>query len=60
MSLKNEFSLVFQDSRFKIFPNGTLRINNVEVYDGQMYGCETKTVGGRLFGQARVTVLGKL
>lgn len=32
----------------------------MEVYDGQMYGCETKTVGGRLSGQARVTVLGKL
>lgn len=43
-----------------MFPNGTLRINNVEVYDGQIYGCETKTVGGRLSGLARVTVLGKL
>ena len=48
-----------QDSRFKLFPNGTLRINNVEVYDGQVYGCETKTEGGRLSGQARVGVLGK-
>ena len=49
-----------QDSRFKLFPNGTLRINNVEVYDGQMYGCETKTAAGRLSGHARVIVLGKL
>lgn len=49
-----------QDSRFKLFRNGTLRINNVEVYDGQMYGCETKTVGGRLSGHARVSVLGEL
>ena len=49
-----------QDSRFKLFPNGSLRINNVEVYDGLMYGCETKTAGGRLTGQARVLVLGKL
>uniref|UniRef100_A0A8C2XFH5 Protein tyrosine kinase 7 (inactive) n=1 Tax=Cyclopterus lumpus TaxID=8103 RepID=A0A8C2XFH5_CYCLU len=48
------------DSRFKLFSNGTLRINNVEVYDGQMYGCETKTEGGRLSGQARVSVLEKL
>ncbi|KAF0027274.1 hypothetical protein F2P81_020015 [Scophthalmus maximus] len=49
-----------KDSRFKLFSNGTLRINNVEVYDGQMYGCEAKTVGGRLSGQARVNVLEKL
>lgn len=49
-----------QDTRFKLFRNGTLRINNVEVYDGQMYGCETKTLGGRLSGHARVTVLGEL
>lgn len=49
-----------QDTRFKVFRNGTLRINNVEVYDGQMYGCETKTLGGRLSGHARVTVLGEL
>ncbi|KAM9364521.1 inactive tyrosine-protein kinase 7 [Pholidichthys leucotaenia] len=49
-----------EDNRFKIFPNGTLRINSVEVYDAHMYGCETKTVGGRLSGSARVTVLEKL
>ncbi|MEQ2171805.1 hypothetical protein GOODEAATRI_014416, partial [Goodea atripinnis] len=49
-----------EDSRFKLFPNGTLRINNVEVYDAHMYGCDTRTIGGRLSGQARVTVLEKL
>lgn len=58
--LRNNIMITPEDSRFKLFPNGTLRINNVEVYDGQMYGCETKTAGGRLSGQARVTVLEKL
>lgn len=43
-----------------MFPNGTLRINNVEVYDAHVYSCETQTVAGQLYGQARVTVLGKL
>uniref|UniRef100_A0AAQ5XVL9 Protein tyrosine kinase 7 (inactive) n=1 Tax=Amphiprion ocellaris TaxID=80972 RepID=A0AAQ5XVL9_AMPOC len=55
--LRNNMMITPEDSRFKMFPNGTLRINNVEVYDGQIYGCETKTVGGRLSGQARVIVL---
>uniref|UniRef100_A0A7N8Y2P3 Protein tyrosine kinase 7 (inactive) n=1 Tax=Mastacembelus armatus TaxID=205130 RepID=A0A7N8Y2P3_9TELE len=58
--LRNNVMITPEDSRYKLFPNGTLRINNVEVYDGQMYGCETKTVGGRLSGQARVIVLEKL
>ncbi|XP_008297718.1 inactive tyrosine-protein kinase 7 [Stegastes partitus] len=58
--LRNNIMITPEDSRFKMFPNGTLRINNVEVYDGQIYGCETKTVGGRLSGQARVIVLEKL
>lgn len=58
--LRNSIMITPEDSRFTLFPNGTLRINNVEVYDGQMYGCETKTEGGRLSGQARVTVLEKL
>ncbi|XP_029926803.1 inactive tyrosine-protein kinase 7 [Myripristis murdjan] len=57
---RNSILITSEDSRFKLFPNGTLRINSVEVYDGQMYGCETKTVGGRLSGQARVFVLEKL
>lgn len=58
--LRNNNPITQEGARFKLFPNGTLRINNVEVYDGQMYGCETKTVSGRLSGQARVLVLEKL
>uniref|UniRef100_A0A8C1T4N6 Inactive tyrosine-protein kinase 7 n=1 Tax=Cyprinus carpio TaxID=7962 RepID=A0A8C1T4N6_CYPCA len=48
------------DVRFKLFPNGTLRINNVEVYDGHLYSCESKTEAGKLNGQARVYVLERL
>ncbi|XP_062851477.1 inactive tyrosine-protein kinase 7 [Trichomycterus rosablanca] len=48
------------DNRFKIFPNGTLRINSVEVYDGVTYNCMCRTVGGLLTGQAKVNVLEKL
>ncbi|CAK6951801.1 inactive tyrosine-protein kinase 7 [Scomber scombrus] len=58
--LRNNIFITPEDSRFKLFPNGTLRINNVEVYDGQVYGCEAKTEAGRLSWQARVTVLEKL
>ena len=54
------FLFLPKDPRFKLYPNGTLRINNVEVYGGQMYVCETKNVGGRLTAQARVIVLGEL
>uniref|UniRef100_A0A2I4BS68 Inactive tyrosine-protein kinase 7 n=1 Tax=Austrofundulus limnaeus TaxID=52670 RepID=A0A2I4BS68_AUSLI len=57
---RNNMMISPEDSRFKTFPNGTLRINNVEVYDSHMYSCETKTVGGRLSGTARVVVLEKL
>lgn len=32
----------------------------MEVYDGQMYSCETRTLAGRLSGHARVSVLGEL
>lgn len=58
--LRNNIVITPEDSRFKLFSNGTLRINSVEVYDGLVYGCETRTVGGRLTGQARVVVLEKL
>lgn len=58
--LRNNIMITPEDSRFKLFPNGTLRINNVEVYDGLVYGCDTRTVGGQLSGQARVVVLEKL
>uniref|UniRef100_A0A673KUJ3 Inactive tyrosine-protein kinase 7-like n=1 Tax=Sinocyclocheilus rhinocerous TaxID=307959 RepID=A0A673KUJ3_9TELE len=47
------------DVRFKLFSNGTLRINNVEVYDGHLYSCESKTEAGKLNAQARVYVLGE-
>uniref|UniRef100_A0A672L2H7 Inactive tyrosine-protein kinase 7 n=1 Tax=Sinocyclocheilus grahami TaxID=75366 RepID=A0A672L2H7_SINGR len=49
-----------QDVRFKLFSNGTLRINNVEVYDGHLYSCESKTEAGKLNAQARVYVLERL
>uniref|UniRef100_A0A8C2JNJ2 Protein tyrosine kinase 7a n=1 Tax=Cyprinus carpio TaxID=7962 RepID=A0A8C2JNJ2_CYPCA len=49
-----------EDVRFKLFPNGTLRINNVEVYDGHLYSCESKTEAGKLNAQARVYVLERL
>ncbi|XP_051979537.1 inactive tyrosine-protein kinase 7-like [Xyrauchen texanus] len=49
-----------EDVRFKLFSNGTLRINNVEVYDSQVYSCETKTEAGKLQAQARVYVLERL
>lgn len=58
--LRTNVIITPEDNRFKLFSNGTLRINNVEVYDSQIYGCESKTVGGSLYGQARVTVLEKL
>lgn len=49
-----------QDSRFEISENGTLRINNVEVYDGTMYKCVSSTPAGSIEGYARVHVLGML
>lgn len=58
--LRNNNFVSREDARFQLFSNGSLRINNVEVYDGQIYGCEARTVAGRLSAQARVTVLEKL
>ncbi|KAM6956510.1 inactive tyrosine-protein kinase 7 [Aplochiton taeniatus] len=58
--VRNIIVITPEDSRFLVYPNGTLRLNSVEVYDGQMYSCETKTEGGRLSGHARVIVLEKL
>lgn len=49
-----------QDSRFEISENGTLRINNVEVYDGTVYKCVSSTPAGSIEGYARVHVLGTL
>ncbi|XP_078398900.1 inactive tyrosine-protein kinase 7-like isoform X2 [Cetorhinus maximus] len=48
------------DSRFEEFDNGTLRINNVEVYDGTLYKCQSSTPAGLIVGYARVQVLEKL
>ncbi|KAA0712546.1 Inactive tyrosine-protein kinase 7 [Triplophysa tibetana] len=49
-----------EDVRFKMFSNGSLRINNVEVYDGHLYSCESRTEAGKLHAQARVYVLERL
>ncbi|KAF7703006.1 hypothetical protein HF521_022013 [Silurus meridionalis] len=49
-----------EDTRFKQFPNGTLRINSVEVYDGHMYTCESTNEAGKIVSYTRVTVLERL
>ncbi|KAM9476533.1 inactive tyrosine-protein kinase 7 isoform 1-T1 [Clarias gariepinus] len=49
-----------EKSQYKLFPNGTLRINNVDVYDGQNYKCVCQTAGGVLIGEAKVHILEKL
>uniref|UniRef100_A0A8C8VQM5 Inactive tyrosine-protein kinase 7 n=1 Tax=Pelusios castaneus TaxID=367368 RepID=A0A8C8VQM5_9SAUR len=51
---------ISEDSRFEISENGTLRINNVEVYDGTVYKCVSRTPAGSIEGYARVHVLEKL
>lgn len=52
--------LSLQDVRFKQFPNGTLRINSVEVYDRHIqYMCMIGNQAGRLTAFASVFVLGK-
>ncbi|XP_008937895.1 PREDICTED: inactive tyrosine-protein kinase 7-like, partial [Merops nubicus] len=45
---------ISEDSRFEISENGTLRINNVEVYDGTTYKCVSSTPAGSIEGYARV------
>uniref|UniRef100_A0AAY4DME1 Inactive tyrosine-protein kinase 7 n=1 Tax=Denticeps clupeoides TaxID=299321 RepID=A0AAY4DME1_9TELE len=57
---RNHVLIGSEDIRFKQFPNGTLRINSVEVYDGQMYSCESRTEAGKLSAHARVFVLERL
>ncbi|KAG8547264.1 hypothetical protein GDO81_028715, partial [Engystomops pustulosus] len=44
------------DLRFEVFQNGTLKIVNVEVYDGTIYTCVSSTAAGRIEAQARVLV----
>ncbi|KAM4772451.1 inactive tyrosine-protein kinase 7 [Rhinophrynus dorsalis] len=51
---------ISKDSRFEIFPNGTLKILSVEVYDGTVYKCESSTPAGSIVAQARVHVQEKL
>ncbi|KAM6460905.1 inactive tyrosine-protein kinase 7 [Liasis olivaceus] len=51
---------ISEDSRFEIAENGTLRINNVEVYDGTVFKCVSSTPAGSIEEQARVHVLEKL
>ncbi|XP_064173611.1 inactive tyrosine-protein kinase 7-like [Anguilla rostrata] len=51
---------ITEDSRYKLYPNGTLRINSVEVYDAHLYSCMSRTQGGTLNANARVHVLEKL
>uniref|UniRef100_UPI003AB09DAD inactive tyrosine-protein kinase 7a n=1 Tax=Centroberyx gerrardi TaxID=166262 RepID=UPI003AB09DAD len=54
---RNFLPITNEDARFRLFPNGTLRINSVEVYDSIVYICQTQNPGGRLEGRARVQVL---
>ncbi|XP_072356376.1 inactive tyrosine-protein kinase 7-like [Scyliorhinus torazame] len=48
------------DHRFEEFDNGTLRIKNVEVYDGTLYKCRSSTPAGSIEETVRVHVLEKL
>ncbi|XP_053169066.1 inactive tyrosine-protein kinase 7 isoform X1 [Hemicordylus capensis] len=57
---RNGIPISEQDPRFEIAENGTLRINNVEVYDGTLFKCVSSTPAGSLDQQARVHVLEKL
>ncbi|XP_078137903.1 inactive tyrosine-protein kinase 7-like [Centroberyx gerrardi] len=57
---RNFLPITNEDARFRLFPNGTLRINSVEVYDSIVYICQTQNPGGRLEGRARVQVLERL
>lgn len=53
-------SLCLQGSRYKLFSNGTLRINSAEVNDGQMYSCTCVTEGGSITAHARIHILGEM
>ncbi|KAJ8002291.1 hypothetical protein DPEC_G00178360 [Dallia pectoralis] len=57
---RNFVNITAEDIRFKLFPNGTLRINNVEVYDNHYYSCRSQTEAGRVEARAKVSVLEKL
>uniref|UniRef100_A0A8C1L6B1 Protein tyrosine kinase 7 (inactive) n=1 Tax=Cyprinus carpio TaxID=7962 RepID=A0A8C1L6B1_CYPCA len=49
-----------EGSRYKLFSNGTLRINSAEVKDAQTYSCVCVTEAGSLTGHAQVLILEKL
>ncbi|KAG5279103.1 hypothetical protein AALO_G00106120 [Alosa alosa] len=58
---RNHAPIENEDVRFKQFPNGTLRINTVEVYDKHIqYGCMIRNEAGRLTAYASVFVLERL
>ncbi|XP_056136239.1 inactive tyrosine-protein kinase 7a [Lampris incognitus] len=57
---RNALAINQEDVRYKLFPNGTLRINSVEVFDRHVYVCQSQNAAGRLEGHARVYVLEKL
>lgn len=57
---RNGIPISEYDPRFEIAENGTLRINNVEVYDGTVFRCVSSTVAGSIEEQARVHILEKL
>ncbi|KAG9468727.1 inactive tyrosine-protein kinase 7 [Eleutherodactylus coqui] len=45
-----------EDTRFEVFKNGTLKIVNVEVYDGVVYTCVSSTPAGSIEALARAIV----
>ncbi|XP_051773698.1 inactive tyrosine-protein kinase 7 isoform X1 [Ctenopharyngodon idella] len=49
-----------EGSRYKLFSNGTLKINSAEVNDGQIYSCTCVTEGGSITAHARIHILEKL
>uniref|UniRef100_A0A8C1T0V0 Protein tyrosine kinase 7 (inactive) n=1 Tax=Cyprinus carpio TaxID=7962 RepID=A0A8C1T0V0_CYPCA len=49
-----------ESSRYKLFSNGTLRINSAEVNDAQTYSCVCETEAGALSAHARIHILEKL
>ncbi|XP_031419860.1 inactive tyrosine-protein kinase 7a isoform X2 [Clupea harengus] len=58
---RNHAPIDDEDVRFKQFPNGTLRINSVEVYDKHIqYSCMIRNEAGRLTAHASVLILERL
>ncbi|XP_040286814.1 inactive tyrosine-protein kinase 7 isoform X2 [Bufo bufo] len=57
---RNAIPISAEDTRFEVFQNGTLKIVNVEVYDGTVYTCVSSTPAGSIEAQARVLVLENL